>query len=266
MDELMISEIYCYPIKSLGGFRLSRSRVLGKGLEWDRRWMLVDATGNFLTQRNHAGLALFRVTNNHFPESFEVSYLNHSIQIPVTASGSQLEAVIWNDTVKVQEVSPHCNDFFSRILQMDCRLVFFPETALRPVDPHFAINSSNQTSLSDGYPLLMLGQSSLADLNRRLPQPVGLERFRPNIVFTGAGPYAEDDFREFSIGGVHLTAVKPCARCIMTTIDQQTALKGNEPLATLSTYRKRNNKVLFGMNVIPKTEGYIEEGDKIVLY
>lgn len=266
MDELMISEIYCYPIKSLGGFRLSRSRVLAKGIEWDRRWMLVDAAGNFLTQRNHSGLALFKVTSYHFPESFEVSYLNHSIQIPVAASGSQLEAVIWNDTVKVQEVSPHCNDFFSRILQMDCRLVFFPETALRPVDPHFAINSSNQTSLSDGYPLLMLGQSSLADLNRRLAQPVGLERFRPNIVFTGAGPYAEDDFRAFSIGQVQMAGVKPCARCLVTTINQQTGKKGSEPLATLATYRKRQNKVLFGMNVIPLTEGLISEGDKIVLH
>ena len=265
MDELMISEIYCYPIKSLGGFRLGKAKVLAKGLEYDRRWMLTDADGHFLTQRNLPKLALFKISSHNFPQSFEVHYMEHQISIPIEPLGSRFDARVWNDTVAVQEVSPECNAFFTHHLGISCRLAFFHETASRLIDADYALDASNQTSLSDGYPILLLGQSSLTDLNSRLKQPVGVDRFRPNIVFTGMHPYAEDDFREFSIGGVHLTAVKPCARCIMTTIDQQTAHKGAEPLATLSTYRKHNNRILFGMNVIPKTEGYIAEGDKIVL-
>jgi hypothetical protein len=227
--------------------------------------MLVDAAGNFLTQRNHSGLALFKIASHHFPESFEVSYLSQSITIPVAASGSMLEAVVWNDKVNVQEVSADCSAFFSRILQIDCKLVFFHETASRPVDPDYAIEPSNQTSLSDGYPILVVGQSSLDDLNSRLSYPLGVDRFRPNIVFTGAAPYAEDSFGTFAVGSVMLAGVKPCARCIVTTINQQTGEKGSEPLATLATYRRHQNKVLFGMNVIPKTFGIIAEGDELVL-
>jgi uncharacterized protein YcbX len=145
---------------------------------------------------------------------------------------------------------------------MHCRLVFLPESNERLVDPLFAPHQ-HWVSLADGYPILLISQASLDDLNSRLHDPVPMNRFRPNIVVSGTHAFDEDHWRHFEISGIPFSGVKPCARCVMTTIDQDSAVKGNEPLATLNTYRKRNNKVLFGQNVLPLDEGVIRVGDTI---
>jgi uncharacterized protein YcbX len=141
-------------------------------------------------------------------------------------------------------------------------LAYMPEASHRPVDPDYARNGE-LTSFSDGYPLLLIGQAALDDLNARLAIPVSMERFRPNIVFSGGSPYLEDSWQAFSIGQMLFRAVKPCARCVLTTIDPLTGVRGPEPLRTLATYRTRANKVLFGMNLLYEGSGRLSVGDAL---
>ncbi len=261
----IVSQIFIYPIKSLGGFSVQQAKVLCKGLEHDRRWMLIDESNRFLTQREHPVLALFSTCLHAADDSLLVTFQKQTITIPLWASGQLSVAKIWDNEVDVIEVSSEISNWFSKVLQQPVRLVFFPEVNARPVDPAYALHAENQTSLSDGYPILLVGQSSLDDLNSKLGQAVSMDRFRPNIVFTGGEPYEEDSWKKFEIGESALAAVKPCARCVVTTIDQQTALTAKEPLYTLSRYRKVGNKVLFGQNLIPFKEGNIQVGDQITL-
>jgi uncharacterized protein len=258
-----VSALYIYPVKSLGGIALNSAHVLPKGLQYDRRWMLVDENNQFLTQRVHAGMALFKTAMHE--DGIVVRYRDKGdIIIPFQSSGELLRATVWNDEVLVQEVSKAHNEWFSAMLGIKCKLVQFPENHERKVDPDYALDN-DETSLSDGYPVLLIGQASLDDLNSRLEQEVSINRFRPNIVVEGSVPFEEDTWKKFSIGHAKFAGVKPCARCVMTTVDQETGAKGEEPLRTLSTYRKTGNKVMFGQNLLVVQPGVINVGDEIVL-
>jgi len=262
MQALVVSELWIYPVKSLGGIALTQATVLPKGIAFDRRWMLVDADNRFLTQRVHHKMALFRL---EFSEGgFIIKYQDEIIFLPALTQGESIPAVIWNDIVEVMEVSAEHNEWFSRMLGITCKLVSFPERNSRPVERGYSINDE-QVSLADAYPLLILGQNSLNDLNSRMKTPLPMNRFRPNIVFTGGAPFEEDNWHHFSIGDARFAGVKPCARCVVTTIDQQTAEAGKEPLATLAGYRQKNNKVLFGQNLLVTMTGEIKIGDRIIL-
>ncbi len=263
MASLIVSQLFIYPVKSLGGFSVQQVQVLPKGFALDRRWMLIDEANRFLTQREYPAMSLFKTSPDAENGSFWVSFQGQCITVPANPLGKALLADVWGDEVEVIEVDPEISHWFTQHLNQPVRLVYFPETNPRPIDPDYALGSDNQTSLSDGYPILILGQSSLDDLNTRLEEKVPVNRFRPNIVFTGGGPFEEDGWRNFKIGTVPMAAVKQCARCIITTINQQTGEKGKEPLATLSSYRKLGNKVLFGQNVIPLKNGIISVGDEI---
>jgi uncharacterized protein len=265
MDTRTVSQLFIYPVKSLGGISLQQSKVLAKGLAYDRRWMLIDEQGNFLTQRKLPVMALFKTSFSDDGQHIQVQFENEQLLIPFTISGNTFKAQVWDDEVDVVEVNQSISAWFSRYMGFTCRLVAFPEDKPRPVDPDYAIDTKSQTSLSDGYPLLIIGQASLDDLNGRLAERVGMERFRPNIVFDGGAPYEEEGWKRFRIGSLEMAGVKPCARCVMTTIDQQTGTVGKEPLAALSVYRRVGNKVLFGQNVIPLNEGMIRVGDEILL-
>jgi uncharacterized protein YcbX len=265
MSKRIISDILIYPIKSLGGMRLSSAKILPKGLAHDRRWMLIDDKNNFMTQRVYPQMALFKLSLES--GNFIIYYSDQLIDLPFRMENKPISANIWNDNVEVYEVSQWHSDWFSKNLETNCKLVYFPENNSRPVDPGFSIND-DQVSLADAYPLLIIGQASLDDLNLRLKSPFPMNRFRPNIVFTGGEPYEEDSWRNFRIGQNRFAAVKPCSRCAITTVNQDTGEKGTEPLATLAAYRMQNNKVYFGQNLVPlislnQTE--IAEGDEIVL-
>jgi uncharacterized protein len=265
MSSLHLSEIWIYPIKSLGGIRLKSAKVLQKGLAFDRRWMLVDEASTFMTQRVHPMMALFKLEMNQL--SFKITIKNDSITLPFTHSVIQTEikTKVWDDEVITFEVSEEYSRWFSKNLGMKCKLVSFPEENSRPVDPRFKINDEN-VSLADGYPLLIIGQSSLDDLNGRLESPVPMNRFRPNLVFTGGKPYEEDSWKYFAIGESKFAGVKPCSRCILTTVNQETGEKGKEPLATLAKYRQKENKIYFGQNVLTIDHNQIHEGDEIKLH
>lgn len=263
MKELSLSEIWIYPIKSLGGVRLTTTTILPKGLQYDRRWMLIDAEGVFMTQRVYPAMALFKLNLEH--DHLHITHRDHSIKIPLSiATEKKIATKVWDDTVTTLEADSHYSDWFSDQLGTKCKLVYFPEHHDRPVDPAYNVNDDH-VSLADGYPFLIIGQSSLNDLNNRLSEPLPMNRFRPNFVFTGGEPYEEDEWRNFSIGTNKFVGVKPCSRCVMTTVNQDTAAKGAEPLKTLATYRRRNNKIYFGQNVIALDHGEVSVGDKILL-
>jgi uncharacterized protein YcbX len=259
----ILSEIWLHPVKSLGGQRVGEARVLGKGLEYDRRWMLIDSNHQFLTQRVLPALALFqvRIENGHLALHFQKSSERMSLDARI---GDLMAATVWNDTVEVHRCSNEVDEWFSEHVHQEVRLVAFPETSPRQVDVQYSA-SGDWVSLADGYPFLIIGQASLDDLNSRLQSPVPMNRFRPNFVFTGGEAYEEDTWREFSVGTINFLGVKPCSRCVMVTVDQATGQGGVEPLATLSRYRKQNGKVYFGQNVLARSNGTVREGDKIVI-
>lgn len=263
MSQFKVSELYVYPVKSLAGISLQTGIVMKKGIQHDRRWMLVDQDNVFLTQRVHNKMALFRMSfaNNGFNVSFDGQQLN----IPQTFEGDPVRAKIWDDEVTVQEVSASHSQWFTKNLGINCKLVAFPEQNERPIDARYRVGDDH-VSLADAYPLLLVGQSSLDDLNDRLTSPVPMNRFRPSVVFTGGDPFEEDTWSRFTIGSLSFAGVKPCKRCVLITVDQATAAKGTEPLATLSKYRKKDNGVYFGQNTIPTTTGKISIGDEIIIH
>jgi uncharacterized protein len=264
MRQLTLTEIWTYPIKSLGGIPLRTARVFEKGLELDRRWMLVDEANTFLTQRVHPRMALFKLSI--LDEQLQVSFGSSSVKISLhdAPSARTFEARIWDDVVNVNEIDESLNQWFSNHLGLTCKLVHFPEINQRAVDAKYKVNNEN-VSLADAYPFLIIGQSSLDDLNSKLPVPVPMNRFRPNFVFSGGEAFEEDQWRNFTIGKNRFIRVKTCARCVLTTVDQQTAEKGIEPLYTLSTYRKQEAKVLFGQNLVAVDHHSVAVGDSIML-
>jgi uncharacterized protein len=264
MPELKVSQIWIYPIKSLGGIGLTSAQVMPKGLRHDRRWMLVDENGRSLTQRVHPIMALFKLTldNGHLLIRYKESSLRLSTE--EISSSDILRVAIWNDIVSAYEVNSSYSKWFSEIMGITCKLVFFPEQNGRPVDPFYKVNDEH-VSLADAYPFLIIGQASLDDLNARLAETVPMNRFRPNFVFTGGKPYEEDGWKNFTIGTTHFVGVKPCSRCVLTTVNQDTAEKGSEPLKTLSTYRKRDNKIYFGQNLVALNYNTVKVGDLVNL-
>lgn len=264
MSTYRLTQIWIYPIKSLGGIRLTSARVKAKGLEYDRRWMLVDENNHFLTQRVHHNMALFKLQMNS--KYLVVRFNNEELNVPLaeTSHAEKINATIWDDTVITQEVNPLFSAWFSEKLNFRCKLVSFPEENSRLVDGRYAPMETH-VSLADAYPFLIIGQSSLDDLNKRLEKPVPMNRFRPNFVFEGGLPYEEDHWKNFRVGNARFVGVKLCGRCVLTTINQETGESGKEPLATLATYRAENGKINFGQNLLALTHHEIYEGDSIIL-
>lgn len=265
---MIISEINIYPVKSLKGIALQDAVVESRGLRFDRRWMLTDPDGMFFTQREVPKMATISVEVN---SSGLVVGAPYAEPMPIRA-GSR------SDTVKTQKVTvwgsicdaaifpKEVNEWFSTVLEHKCQLVAMPETTNRLIDPEYAVTpDENIVSFADGYPFLLIGEGSLADLNSRLDAPVPMNRFRPNFVVAGSEAFAEDNWKRVRIGETVFHVVKPCARCVITTVDQSTGKKnGKEPLKTLSAYRNSGGKVLFGQNLIAANPGEVVRiGDKI---
>jgi len=241
---------------------MASARVMKKGLQHDRRWMLIDEDNIFLTQRIHHRMALFHLAFSD--NGFRVSYDGTEITIPSTMEPDPIRAKIWDDEVTVREVSSAHSEWFSKHLGTRVRLVAFPEENERPVDEKYRVGNDH-VSLADAYPLLIVGQSSLDDLNQRMEIPVPMNRFRPSVVFTGGEAFEEDHWSKFTIGGLTFAGVKLCKRCVLITVDQATGVKGTEPLVTLSKYRRKDNGVYFGQNIIPIEPGQISIGDEIII-
>ncbi|MBM3176842.1 MAG: MOSC domain-containing protein [Bacteroidetes bacterium] len=261
----VLDEIRIYPVKSLPGLMVDQAEVQPKGLKFDRRMMVVDADGQFITQRTEPLLSQFDLEiKGDLLEIRSRINVGQGIKISLLEDHRPKEAKarVWEDEVEVVGVSGEADDFFSSHLGRGCRLVRFPESAQRDVDPDYAVGH-DQVSLADGFPYIMISRESLSDLNRRLSITVSMDRFRPNLVISGVEPYGEDQMKKMVVGSVDFAGVKPCSRCNLITIDPETGVSGKEPLATLSEYRKRGGKVYFGQNLIAENYGFIKRGDVV---
>ncbi len=260
-----VTQLFIYPIKSLGGIEVDVAEVQRKGLQYDRRWMIIDENNMFLSQREHPEMAQFAVhlDASHLTIDFRGDQLIVPIDPPTDAP--RIPVQIWDDECTALRYGRAIQKWLSDRLDQACSLVYMPDELVRPMKPKYA-KTADEVSFADGYPLLVLGESSLDDLNARLDEPVDIRRFRPNIVFSGAPAYAEDGWKSFQIGEVPFRGIKPCPRCQVVTIDPDSGLRGSEPLKTLATYRAIGNKVMFGLNACwepSSASAIIRPGDQI---
>lgn len=273
---LQITQINVYPVKSLDGYSPLAAKVEERGLQYDRRWMIVDEERIFFTQRAYPKMALLRayIADNQLIIE-EKNNTENYIKLGIDEMTEPKEVRVWNDRVLAALVSKKANEFLSSFLETTCYLVKMPETAQRRVEE--AYNTGEDiVSFADGYPFLIIGESSINDLNQRLKTPlnaenqalVGLRRFRPNFVFKGGLPYEEETWTHFKIGNVAFQGLKPCGRCVMITLNPDTGEGGKEPLSTLASYHSQDKKVLFGQNLVWRkdlgNEGVeVKVGDRI---
>jgi uncharacterized protein YcbX len=257
---ISVSSLIYYPIKACRGVETDSACVERMGLEHDRRMMVVTPDGEFLTQREVPRLAL--VTPRLRNGTLELSAPDYdSLQLGIQTSGTPWHVNIWKSKgVHAIDQGEEAAAWFSDWLGRSVRLVHFADSYLRKVSHEYAVNEDDHTGFADGYPILLTSEEGLQDLNSRLESPVPMNRFRPNVVVRGCEPFAEDTWNRIRIGGVELAVVKPCARCIVTTIDKETLAKSKEPLKTLGKYRKHKLGAIFGQNVIPLNEGAIRLG------
>ncbi|MHB8776634.1 MAG: MOSC domain-containing protein [Anaerolineales bacterium] len=257
---IALSALTYYPIKACRGFDVQASKVERMGLEHDRRMMVVTPEGQFLTQREHPKLALIipRLKN----DAVTLSAPNFdSIHFNIQRSGASQPVNIWKSKgVNAIDQGDEAAGWLSDWLGTPVRLMHIADGFKRKLNPNYAVNPDDHTGFADGYPILVISEASLQDLNSKLVSPFPMNRFRPNILVKGCGPFAEDTWKRIKIGEIEMALVKPCARCVVTTIDKDTLEKDKEPLKTLSTYRKQKGGAMFGMNVIPLNEGEIKVG------
>jgi hypothetical protein len=250
---ITLSALYVYPVKSCRGTELGEALLTETGLAHDREWMIATPEGRFLTQRELPRLAL--IAPRLATDALWLEAPGHvPLQVPLEFEGPQVEVVVWGDRCLARDQGEAAARWLGAFLGRKARLVRFDPARHRYSDPEWTGGMAAVTRFSDGYALMAIARASLDDLNARLPAPLPVERFRPNVVLDGLPPYGEDDLRDLWIGDdVHWRVVKPCKRCVVTTTNQQTGeVEGDEPLRTLRAYRwdPQLHAVTFGQNVI----------------
>ncbi len=259
-----VSGLWIYPLKSAAGTPVGAIDIGAVGPEGDRRYMVVTRDGGMVTQRQCPRLALVRPALTATGLRLEAPGLEAVELVRPERGARRRPARVWADTVEAATVEGPVGPWLSEALGREVGLVYLPDDVVRPVDPRYRSRDEDRVSFADGFPLLVATEASLADLNARLATPVGMDRFRPNLVVAGASaPWAEDGWARLVIGGLAFDVAKPCARCVMTTIDQRSARGGEEPLKTLATFRRRQGKVLFGQNLVHLGRGRIAVGDRV---
>ncbi|MGM0575195.1 MAG: MOSC domain-containing protein [Myxococcota bacterium] len=261
---LRLAAVYVHPLKSARGLRVDAWPADEMGLVRDRRLMAVDEHGRFLSQRNHPRMALLRPSLEGVRLRIEAPDMPDSLVVPLYGDdGPGREVEIWGDRVEALAVEDH--GWMSRFFGFPAGLVRIPDHARRQVDPRYA-REGDRVGFADGFPFLLIGQGSLDDLNGRLERPVSMERFRPNLVIEGAPPFAEDAWRRIRVGDITFEVAKPCARCVLTTVDQASGEPdGREPLRTLATYRTAEGGVMFGQNLLHRGLGTLRVGDPVTV-
>ena len=262
-----VSELYLYPIKSARGIPLERAELDERGFRHDRRWMLVDADGRFISQREAHRLALVDVALAG--DALLVSAPGMpALRVACAARGAPERCTIWHDVVAAESVSGVADEWFSTFLSLSCRLLHMPDESHRIVNRAY-VKQERLVGFADAYPLLVIGQGSLDLLNQKLnaqgERALPMQRFRPNIVVAESRPHEEDEWRQIRIGEIDVDVVKPCERCVITTVDIDSATAGREPLRTLAGYRKQGSKVLFGQNAVHRQLGSLSIGDAITV-
>lgn len=257
---LTLSSLTLYPVKSVAGVAVAAAAVEPAGLAGDRRWMLVDPDGRFVTGRQLSALVRIRLA----VEPDGTLTLPDGQRVSPTAAGSARRVTIWRDSVAAWEPDPAASAWFSQQLGRPLLLVCGDPAEPRPVSGPGAVDE-DVVSFADGYPVLLISEASLADLSARVGRPIEMARFRPNLVVAGGSAFQEDGWSSVRIGGVPFAVAKTCTRCIFTTVDPETGERSadGEPLTTLKTYRRSGDGVIFGMNLIPRGRGTIRVGDPV---
>ncbi|MEL7035079.1 MAG: MOSC N-terminal beta barrel domain-containing protein [Cyanobacteria bacterium J06592_8] len=272
-----IESIFIHPIKSCHAIELEQAEVTPKGFAWDRELMIVDHHHKFMTQRDYPLMAKIQVELSD--DSLSLSIQDSPIK-PFTfkphLKGKSIPVKIWrSNTIAIDQGSDVAN-WLHNALQLpsefSCRLVRQSPENIRLVNPNYARRPEDQVSFADGYPFLLTNTASLAELNRRIKVnnidgscEILMNRFRPNLVIKSDSPFLEDEWKTIQIGEVSFDVVKPCDRCIITTIDQSTGQRDRlkEPLKTLATFRHQSGGILFGQNLIPRNTGVIYKNDSV---
>ena len=262
----VLTSIHIYPLKGGRGLDLGASAVEPWGLAGDRRWLLVDENGRFISQREHASLA--RLVVGYAPGGgLLVTTAGHPpLSVLAPEPGELIKVSVWGSSVLAARAGPEADAWFSAYLGQPARLAFLDDPTRRAVDPDYG-QPGDVVSFADGYPLLLTSQESLDQLGDWLAadgdQPVPMNRFRPNVVVTGFEPWAEDRWRRVTIGDVSFRVAKPCGRCVVTTTDQFTGVRGSQPLRMLARKRRFGQSLVFGQNIIPETPGHLRVGDPV---
>ena len=260
---IRITNLHIYPLKSGAGIAVDRFDLDRFGPENDRRWMVIDGNDALVTQRENVGLrqiVALPATDRLTLRAPGMADLG----IPRDDQAPKRTVRVWDDQVEAVDSGDPAARWLSEFLGQSVRLAYLPSWGVRPTNRSYDPIGAN-VSFADGYPILVVGLTSLEDLNGRLAIPLPMNRFRPNVVVSGTTPYEEDSWRRFSSNGVTFDAVKPCARCVITTTDQDTGERGQEPLQTLATFRKAAGGVLFGMNVVHRGPGILRVGDHFTI-
>ena len=262
MNCYTLSAIIIYPVKSLAGISLTSWQVTQTGLLYDRKWMLIDTQGQFLSQRRLPKMALIKTALT--PTQLILSASNQpNLALDLTPiTGEVIVSTIWHDQCAARNVSAEADLWFSQFLETDCRLVYLPDEVIRPVDVRYA-QITDQVGFADGFPFLIIGENSLTALNEAMQLDLTMARFRPNLVIANCPSYDEDSWREIRIGEIEFRLPKPCSRCAVPAIDPETAQVGKEPLTTLNRLRKWQNKIYFGQNAIHNQRGILTVGDTV---
>jgi uncharacterized protein YcbX len=270
--SLRLSDIWRYPVKSCRGQRLAQAVVEPWGLAGDRRWMIIDGDGKFVTGREHPALVLVTPTIDDDVIRLCTPGLP-DLEVPIPADDPQLTFVrVWGSELDAAVASDEAARWLSKVTGTDVRLVYLDDPTRRKTNPDYS-QEGDVVSFADGYPLLLATESSLEQVNEWIAAgrnahegPLPMTRFRPNVVVAGAGPFAEDGWRRVKIGEVAFRVAKGCGRCVFTTVDPETAVKGKEPLATLARHRRWDGNVWFAVNLIPdapRRGGVIHVGDPV---
>lgn len=261
-----LSALYVYPLKSGAALTPAAAAVEPRGLAHDRRWMIVDAAGRFLTGRQLPRLVLVRATPTAAGVTLQAPGADALDVANPTQPATRRLAKVWDDTVDAADAGDAAARWLSRWLEREVRLVYMDASATRPIEPDYA-GPGDEVSFADGFPLLAISQAALDALNARLDAPLPMLRFRPNLVIEGTTPHAEDGWRRLRVGPVEFDAVKPCTRCVFTTVDPERGAfdPSGEPLRTLKTYRRSAAGITFGMNMIARGSGTLRVGDAVTV-
>ena len=263
---MKIAEIRIYPVKALRGGSHEAAFVEPWGLAGDRRWMVVDRNNRFLTQREHHHMALIRAEMTS--GGVRITAGSRTIEVAEPGEEAPVSVVaVWRDQFLARTASDEAASFLSDAVGIECHLVWMHDPRARRTDPAFAPADST-VNFADGFPVLLGSLSSVEDLNRRLPSPITIGRFRPNLIVESASPWEEDGWRRVCAGDVEFAVVKPCDRCMVTTIDPDTGERADktEPLRTLAQFRRDvSGGVMFGQNLVPLTSGTVRAGDELVV-
>lgn len=275
MPRIQLSRLGVYPVKSLRGLYPESWPLDRRGLRGDRRYMLVDNQGRFITQRQHPRMALvdvglaadglrLSVKGKQAGVGAGAADTLQAIDVPLQQTPAQLRDVeVWGEAQRGFDQGDAVAQWLSAFLDVSCRLVCHNLDSTRPVDPDYG-RPGDEVSFSDGFPFLLLSQESVADLSRQAGMTLAIQRFRPNLVVSGCQPFEEDQWRRIRIGQVEFELVKPCSRCVIPTIDPETAERGPEPMRSLMATRRRGNKVYLGQNAIQRGAGEaLTLGDRV---